>query len=189
MGMFRVRRDPFWLLIIAIPALFLASLIDEMGRSFYLLLLAPAMFVVVFRLGFDLLKRLNPSPVPDSVVREMLDLCTRNDRGDDWILVKIPPKVSLEEAQRKVGSSMYSEEDRLQSLLAKFHMVAPGWPNVAIFYAPNKGFLLANRLVVGALERKYGRWMLDTWYSLNGALGREGLSTRDLDTPQMLNLR
>jgi hypothetical protein len=184
-----LKKNPIWVLIAGVVAALGLMLIDPRRASIYMILLGLSAAGLFLQLVFRVVKKLNPAPVPDSAIREMMEACDTNSSDDDWILIRFRPNVSLEQARAKVGSATYSDEDRLQGFMGKFQMVAAMEPRIAIFYAPNKGILMANPAALKAMKRKYGLWMLDTWYSLDGALAREGFATRDLDSPQTIPLR
>ncbi len=184
-----IKKNPIWVSILGIVVALSLLLIDSPRASMYLILLGLSAAGLFLQLVFQLMKQVNPAPVPDSAIREMMEACDTNGSDEDWILIRFHPKISLEQARATVGSATYSEEDRLQGFMAKFQMIAAMEPRIAIFYAPNKGILMANPIALKAMKRKYGLWTLDTWYSLNGALAREGFSIRDLDSPQSIALR
>jgi hypothetical protein len=184
-----IKKNPIWLSIIGVVAALGLMMIDSPRASMYMILLGLSAAGLFLQLIFYVMKKLNPAPVPDSAIREMMKACDTHNSDDDWILIQFHPKISLAQARAKVGSATYSEEDRLQGFMTKFQMVAAMEPRIAIFYAPNKGILIANPVALKAMKRKYGPWMLDTWYSMDGALAREGFSTRDLDSPQSVALR
>ncbi|MEW6211217.1 MAG: hypothetical protein AB1631_22820, partial [Acidobacteriota bacterium] len=92
--MFRVRRDPMWLVLIVVPILVWGLIADAPHRGSYLFWLAASGVLVTLRLMFWLFKRTIGMPVPDSAVRELLDRCAKDGRGEEWILVRFRPKVS-----------------------------------------------------------------------------------------------
>jgi len=182
--MIRIRQDPIWLWLLFLT-LTVAGLVSlPAQREFFITCLAGVAVGLVVWLSLWLLKHLLPVPVPYRAVLDLIDRCCDCRETDEWVLVKFKPRVSLEMARRNVGSLDYSNEDRLFGFMVKFEASAPSRPDVAVFYAPNKGFLLGGRQVISKLEGKYGRWMLDTWYSLCGAIRRNGMTVCDLDHPQ-----
>lgn len=185
--MFKMRKDPIWLVYIAGLVVALLYFIDPANRSVYLFLLAGVAFFFILRLVFRLLKKTAGSPVPDSAVKEMFNLYLRNTQDEEWILARFSPKVSLAEARLKVGSQAYSDKDRLQGFMTKFSLIAPSRKDVAILYSPEKGVLLAHYEIIQAIENKYGRWMLDTWYPLVRGMKRLGMDAVNLDGPQTLS--
>jgi CHAT domain-containing protein len=182
--MLRIRRDPIWLVLPAVCLLIWGLLFDPSNRKFYLFWLAMLAVFLISRLVFWLIKRVVRAPVPDSAIQEMLYLCRKDNEEGEWSLVEFRPKVSLEEARDRVGMETYSKEDRLNAFMKKFSMIVPYRPDVAIFYSPEKGFLLVRTAMIQALEAKYGKWTLDTWYTFNGAMKRMGIGECNLDGGQ-----
>ncbi len=185
--MIRVKRNPLWLAMLAALPLGAMAMLDPANRSAYvaMALLLPGM-IAVFGGVFWLIRRAMGMDVPDAAVRELLDRTAAPPAGDVWILVRFRAKVSLEDARRQVGSASYSDADRLRGFMGKFEMIAPSRPDVAIYYGPKKGVLVGHRPTIHLMEERYGRWMLDNWGSLVGALRRHSLSVCDLDAPQMV---
>jgi hypothetical protein len=175
--MFRVRRDPIWLWLILLIVAIGGLIAYPEERTFFMYCLAAIAVFLLVRFGFEVFKRIIGTPVPDSAVRELLERCAGEGRYEEWAMVKFRPKVSLKEVRRRIGSPSYSEENRLEGFMTKFHFAAPSRPDVGIFYSPNKGFLLGRSAVINALEQRYGRWMLDTWYTLTGALRKHDMTT------------
>lgn len=182
--MLRIRRDPIWLVLPAVYLLIWGLLFDPSNRKFYLFWLPVLAVFLISRLVFWLIKRAVGTPVPDSAIQEMLYLCRKDNEEGEWSLVEFPPKLSLEKARDRVGSETYSKEDRLNNFMMKFSMIVQYRPDVAIFYSPEKGFLLVRTAMIRALEAKYGKWTLDTWYSLKGAMKRMGIGECNLDGGQ-----
>lgn len=183
--MFRVRWDPFWLLVLLVPIAIWGVLAYPKYRAFWVAAVVALGLVVALRLLFEAIKARHPAPVPDSAVRELLQRCTGDDRYERWVLVRFRPGLTLEEARIRAGSASYADEDRLEGFMAKFHAIEPSRPDIAIFYSPNRGLLLGRVPTLRALEHRYGRWLLDTWHTLVGALRRGGLTVLDLDSPQL----
>jgi hypothetical protein len=184
--MFRVRRDPFWIVYIFGPIVVILFFLDPARRDVYEILLVATGFVLLLRFIFWIYKKITGSPVPDDAVREMIKRCTDDNSDEEWVLVKFRPSVSLAEARYKVGSQTYSEKDRLKGFIAKLAFISESRPDAAIFYSKEKGFLLGNREVIIALEKKHGAWILDTWYSLLGAMRGTGMTAVNLDGPQYI---
>lgn len=183
--MFPSRINPIWLGIVAAISALGLIVIDPANRALYVVGVGIVVFTFLFfKALFWLGNRVNPPPVPNSAVQEVFERCASSAQDEDWILVKFQPGVSLEQARLKVGSPNYSEDDRLVGFMTKAQVVAPSRPNVAIFYSEEKGYLLARRTYIQTLEKKYGRWMLDTWHSLVGAMSRVGMQVSSLDGPQ-----
>jgi hypothetical protein len=184
-----IKKNPVWLSVLIMLIAWYFFVNDPTRRAFYVFSLVIGGFTLLLQLVFQFLKRLNPAPVPDSAIRDMMKACHEDEQNGDWIIIAFPPKISLAEARSRAGSDDYSTDDRLRSFILKVQMIAPSLPRTAIFYSPNKGFLVANRELIQYIEKRYGRWMLDTWYSLNGALNKEALSTEDLDASRVFTLR
>ncbi len=182
--MIRIRRDPIWLWLLFLALTVIGLVVLPVQREFFMICLIGVVVGFVVWLSLWLFKHLFLTSVPYRAVLELVDRCCDPWHTDEWVLVKFKPRVSLEEARRNVGSLDYSNEDRLVGFMVKFKASAPSRPDVAVFYAPNKGFLLGRRQVISKLERKYGRWILDTWFSLCGAIRRNGMTVCDLDHPQ-----
>jgi hypothetical protein len=183
--MIRIRRDPIQLLLLFLALTLIGLVLLPVQREFFIICLDGVVVCFVVWLSLWMCKHLFPTPVPYRAVLELLDRCCDPWQTEEWVLVKFKPRVSLEEARRNVGSLDYSNEARLFGFMVKFEASAPSRPDVAVFYAPNKGFLLARRQAISKLERKYGRWILDTWYSLCGVIRRNGMTVCDLDHPQV----
>lgn len=181
--MIRINRDPIWLLAAACA---IGLVVDPAHSGLYL---AGLGFMVSLRMLSWFIKRLRGSPIPDKAVRELLDRCTKEDHNEEWVLVKFRPGVSLEEARYKAGSEGYSEKERLMGFMTKLNVVSRAAPNVAIFYSADKGFLCGRRAVIAAMLDKYGRWILDTWFTLVGALRKKGYEVHSLDGPQFVATR
>jgi len=183
--MIRVRRDPIWLLLILVPILAWLWFAYPNQRGWLQIVGVGLGIYVVLRVGFWALTLLSRPPVPNSAARELVERCTGEQTEQEWTLVKFRPAVTLEEARRKVGSASYSEEDRLHGFMTKFQFAAPSRPDVAVFHSAEKGYLLGRTEVIRALEKRYGRWMLDTWYSLRGALLKNNMQDCSLDGGQL----
>lgn len=182
--MFRVRRDPIWILLIVGPVLvwlWFANL-DQRGWVGPSLIMLGAL--IALRLAFWLLANIRRSPVPNSAVKELLARCENAGPDQEWVLVEFRPNLSLEEARLRAGSASYSKEDRLRGFMTKFQFAAPSRPDIAVFHSSEKGYLLGRVAYINTLERKYGRWMLNTWYSLMGAMTRTGMTECSLDGGQ-----
>ncbi|MBP8131441.1 MAG: hypothetical protein KA184_17820 [Candidatus Hydrogenedentes bacterium] len=184
--MFRVRRDPIWLLFLMAPLLAAAWVLDPASRGFYIWCVVGLGVFLVLRIAFWLLKKASGTPVPDSAVLELLDRSKNAPHSAEWVLTRFRPAVPLEAARAKVGSAEYTDEDRVRGFMMKAELIAPSRPDVAVFYSPNKGILLGNPEMIRNLEKQYGRWLLDTWYCLTGAMSRVGMASLDLDGPQTL---
>jgi hypothetical protein len=160
--MIRIRRDPIWLLLLFLALTVIGIVLLPVQREFFMTCIVGVVACFVVWLSLWLFKHLFPTLVPHRAVLELLDRCCAQWQTDEWVLVKFKPRVSLEEARMNVCSPHYSNEDRLAGFMVKFKAIAPSRPDVAVFYAPNKGFLLGKRQVISKLEQKYGRWILDT---------------------------
>lgn len=141
--------------------------------------------MVVIQAEIWLRNLINPPPVPNTAVRQLLDRCARQGEIEEWILIEFHAKVSLEEARKNVGSPTYSNRERLQAFMFKFQACVPSRPDVAIFFSSEKGYLMGRVRYIEALEQKFGRWSLDTWYSMIGAMLTMGMQVCCLDGGQL----
>jgi len=132
------------------------------------------------------IKKLKPSPVPDRAVRQILD--GSRTAGQEWVLARFQPRVSVAEASLNVGRAI-SEEERLQGFMFKLNAVSQAAPHVAIFYSSDKGFVSGRRRAIGLMLQQHGRWTLNTWWPLVGALRRAGYDVHSLDGPQYVTAR
>lgn len=183
--MIRVRRNPLWLVLILSPFAAWLWFAYPAERTWLGICLIGLSIMVVIQVGFWLLNVINPPPVPSTAVRQLLDCCARQGEDEEWILVEFRPRVSLEEARQRAGSPTYSKQDRLHGFMTKFQWSAPSRPDVALFFSPEKGYLMGRVRYINALEQNYGRWTLDTWYSMTGAMVRMGMQPCCLDGGQM----
>ena len=187
--MLRARRDPMWLILPGVVVLVWCVFAYPQHRTYFFILLGVVGFLLVMRLFWWVLRRIMKTPVPDSAVREMLDRCIGEEQplpGDELVLVRFRPRVSLEEARQKTGMSTYSADDRVKSFMMKCSLIGPSRPDVIVFYSSQKGCLVARRRMVVALEQKYGRWILDNWNTFTGAALKSGLNVCSLDGPQLI---
>jgi hypothetical protein len=124
----------------------------------------------------------NASPVPNSAVRALVSSC--HESTDDWVIVRFAPRRSLAEARRKAGTDAYTDEDRVDGFMGKLSIVAPLSPEVAVYYSANKGIVAADPGALRRVEGRYGRFMINTWHTLLGALRSCDMTAVSLDGPQ-----
>lgn len=176
-GMPKFHKGP---LLVVIP---LGALLSLLRTDLWLVCMVG--FGVVSLLGavaMRLLKRYSPAPVPDSAVRQLLESLASDA---EWISIRFAPGVSLHVAAVRVGHAI-TESERLMSFNTKLAFTAQAMPHVAIFYSGDKGFVAARRLVIEEMVRRYGRWTLDTWFALVGALRKNGYGVHSLDGAQFV---
>jgi len=182
----KVKRNPLWIATPLAIVCLLLYLSDPPQGQFYLLILMGYALMLVLQTVMIVAKRIAPPPVPDYALRDLFERWEHSP--DDWILVEFEPFVPLAQARQRANSPTYSQEDRKAAFLTKARLVSLSTPQVAFFFSSEKGYLLASRGDLATLVKRYGRWTIDTWYSLSGAAGRLGLESRSLDGPQFVRV-
>lgn len=123
---------------------------------------------------------LNPPPVPTKAIRQLLNACRSS--SDDWVIIEFKPKISAEQATQNIGYEI-TQKERVDGFMFKLNAIAGTNSNLAVCFSENKGIVAGCRPILVQLLDIYGRWMLDTWYSLNGAFIKHNFRSISLDGP------
>ncbi len=186
--MLKMQLNPSWFVFLAIIACVAGIVFAPQFKSMFMIVIVMGCVFLGLSVAMWLGNMIKPPPVPNQAVRLLLKRCAESEAPDEWTIAEFAPRVSLEIARRKVGSRTYCQEDRVNSFMMKFNMLAAARPSTVVFYSANKGVAVAKVGPVKALVEKHGVWKLDTWYCLTGALKREQMDVESLDGPQIVPL-
>lgn len=180
----KIRFNSIWIVLVGVIVSVTGLVFAPQHRSLFMIVLVMGGVILSLNMLMWFRNLMNPPPVPNQAVRLLLKRCMDGQDLNEWFIAEFAPAVSLEEARFNVGNDNYSQEDRVNSFMMKFKMLASSRPETAIFYSINRGVVVAKVGSVRSLIKKYGMWKLDTWYCLVGALSQKNLEADSLDGSQ-----
>ncbi len=182
----KMRFNPTWFVLVGVAVSMAGFVYAPEHRSMFLIVICMGGVFLSLNVAMWFRNLKNPPPLPNQAVRLLLKRCMDGEDPDEWAIVEFTPGVSLREARREVGNDSYTQENRVQSFMTKFNMLAGTRPSSAIFYSANRGVAVAKVGPVKEIVKIHGAWKLDTWYCLVGALRQKQMDVESLDGSQTI---
>lgn len=179
-----LRLNPLFVLLPALTLLLIAFFVSPNYRTLLLVPLCLCLIAFLPEVILRIADVVGPKEVPNAAVRLLLRQCIDGKEPEEWAIVRFTPGISLNEVQQRLNNAAYTEEDRIAGFMRKFDAVAPQRETVAVFYSSTKGIAVGKVGPIKTLVTMFGRWKLEPWRCLVGALRTKGMEVQSLDGSQ-----